>query len=121
MLAQDGGEVVVWGDGSEKKDFIHVADLMNFIDLALNSQESQFELVNLGSGEAISIKNLVETVIQESGKNVKISYDLTKPTRKVSLEINSDKAKKIFGWQAQINIKSGVNDVVNWYRKNISK
>ncbi len=121
MIAQEGGEVVVWGDGSEKKDFIYVGDLMNFIELALNQQQSQFELVNLGGGEAVSIKNLVETIVDASKKNVKISYDLTKPTRKVSLEINSDKAKTLFNWQPKTDIKSGIGNVITWYRQNILK
>lgn len=120
MQAEDGEEIVVWGDGSEKKDFIYVGDLMDFIESALNSQKSKFELVNLGGDKAISVKDLVEKVIKESGKGLKISYDLTKPTRKVSLEINSEKAKKTFNWQAKVDIDQGIKNVISWYKENIS-
>jgi len=120
MQAAEGGEIVVWGDGSEKKDFIYAGDLMDFIEIALSNQQGSFELINLGGGKAVSIKDLVFLVIKESGKNLKISYDLTKPTRKVSLEINSDKAKKIFNWQPKIDLDQGIKNVISWYGQNIS-
>lgn len=121
MQAQEGGSIVVWGDGSEKKDFVYVTDLMNFIDLALNNQEEQYELLNLGggSGNAIAIKDLVQTIIEKSGKNVSIEYDLTKPTRKVSLEVDSSKAKNRVGWEPSVKISDGIENVIAWYKKNI--
>jgi len=118
MQAKEGGKVFVWGDGSEAKDFLYVKDLAKFVEIILAAQKSQFELLNLGSGEAISIKNLVENIIQASGKKLQIEYDLTKPTRKVSLRINIDKALA-WGWKPSVTVSNGINKTIEWYEKNI--
>lgn len=120
MLAEDGGKVLVWGDGSEKKDFVFAQDLMNFIEIALKKQQNLFELVNIGGGEAIAIKDLVQKVIDISGKKLEIEYDLTKPTRKVSLEIDGSRVRDIFGWEASKAIDDGISEVILWYNENLS-
>ena len=55
-------EIVVWGTGEEKRDLLHVNDLVSFVEKSICNQESDYGLYNVGLGEAISVKNLVEKI-----------------------------------------------------------
>ena len=68
-------KVMVWGDGSEKRDLLYVDDLCSFVDMSIINQKSQFEVFNCGLGEAVSIRELVERIIIHSGKNPSLFQD----------------------------------------------
>lgn len=112
------GEVTVWGEGTEKRDFLHVDDFVNFIMLAIENQKEQYLFLNIGSGIATSIKDLVDKVIKISGKKLKIVYDPTKPTIKTSLCLDSRKALEKIGWQPKIDLETGIRRTISWYEKN---
>ncbi len=118
-VMQANNEISVWGDGSETKDFLYIKDLTNFIENVLNKQNTPFELINLGSSSSTSIKDLVKNIIKISGKNLKINYDLTKPTRKVSVKIDSGQASNKFNWSPKVSLEEGISKTINWYKKKI--
>ena len=119
VMNSDDGVVRVWGTGEEKRDLLYVEDLINFIDLSLNKQEKYFELFNVGLGQGIKIKDLVKKVIQCSGKQLKITHDLTKPTLPTSLFLDCQKAKEILGWQPSHSLEEGLTKTIQWYRENL--
>lgn len=116
MTAPDQGKVVVWGDGSEERDLLFVSDLLDFVDRALALQKSPFELINVGSGESISVRRLVEKIIEHSGKDLKIEFDRTKPTIPFKLNLNTDRAKKLYQWSPRISLDQGITKTLDWYR-----
>ncbi len=116
MAAPERGKVVVWGDGSEQRDLLHVDDLIDFTEQALAHQTTSFELVNVGSGQGISVAELVRKVIEHSGKNLTIEFDRTKPTILFSLKLNLERAKKIFGWSPRISLDEGIKKTLDWYQ-----
>lgn len=117
MTAKD--KVVVWGDGSESRDLLYVSDLVDFVEVILSCQKVPFELINIGSGSAISIKNLVKKIIKASGKKIKIEFDTSKPTIKFSLSLNCGKAKKVYNWKPKVTLEEGIKKTINWYKENI--
>ena len=108
----------VWGDGSEKRNFLYISDLISFIDLVLKKQKKYFEIYNLGSDRSISINNLVLNIIKASRKKLKIKNLKNKPTLKTSIEISSSKAKKEIGWKQKVSLKEGILKTLNWYKNN---
>jgi nucleoside-diphosphate-sugar epimerase len=54
-------------------------------------------------------------IIEQSGKNLKIKHDLTKPSINTKLALLSDKAEKEIGWQPNISIKEGIKKTIEWY------
>ena len=72
-------EVVVWGEGKEKRDLLHVEDLVSCVEKVMK-QQSQFELINVGIGEGIEISELVKKVVDIYKKDLYIRYDKTKPS-----------------------------------------
>jgi len=111
-------EVVVWGRGTEKRDLLHVDDLVSFIKLSIKKQKNKFELLNCGAGYSISINNLVKKIIKISGKKLKIKYDLSKPTIPTYLSVNCDMARKKFGWKPKVNLDNGIKKTVDWWKDN---
>ena len=120
VLNSKDGTVTVWGTGEEGRDLLYIDDLINFIDLSLKKQTTKYELLNVGSGKLIKIKNLVEKIIYHSNTNLKMIFDLTKPTIPVSICLNNEKAKEMFDWIPKISIDEGIIKTLNWY-KNLKK
>lgn len=116
MTAPDHGKIIVWGGGSEERDLLYVDDLLHFVDQALALQKSPFELINVGSGESISVRRLVEKIIEHSGKDLKIEFDRTKPTIPFKLKLNIDRAKRLFRWSPQTSLDQGIVKTLDWYR-----
>ncbi len=110
--------IVIWGEGSESRDLLHVDDLMNFVYKAIFKQKKRFDIYNVGSSKNISIKNLAEKIIRHSGKKVDIKFDLSKKSLKNSVKINIEKSKKDIGWAPKISIDSGIKKTLMWYKDN---
>lgn len=117
MLAKD--VMSVWGTGEEKRDLLHVSDLMTFIDLCLQKQENAYELLNCGSGQPVSVKELVEKVIQHSGKKLRVEHDLSQPTIPFNLVVDYGKAASLLGWHPKIMIDEGIKDTLGWWQHHI--
>lgn len=120
MAAKDGGEIVVWGQGQEERDLLHVFDLVDFVRMAIDKQNSKFELFNLGSGSSISVKELVRKIIAHSGKDISIKYDIRKPSIKTKICLDSTKAKDAFAWSSRISLDEGIKKTIEWHRNNIN-
>ena len=118
MEAEDG-RLTVWGTGEEKRDLLHVSDLVRGFHLAIEKQVTPYELYNMGSGRAISIKDLVEKIIGVSEKNLFLEHDLSKPSNKTSLCLDCEKAKAELGWQSTVSIEEGIQKTIDWYRSNV--
>ena len=93
--------------------------MIEAVDLAIHKQTSKYELVNIGSGEAVSVSELVQKIISISGKKLDIQYDTSKPDIPTSLCLNCDKAEKIYGWKKKISLDEGIKKTLAWYEKNI--
>lgn len=119
-MSSKTGKIVVWGTGEESRDLLYVADLVEFIDLAINRQKENYELFNVGLGQAIKIKELVKKVVDCSGRKLVIEHDLTKPTIPTSLFLDCSKAKQKLGWQPKHSLESGIEKSIKWYKENIN-
>jgi GDP-L-fucose synthase len=118
MNAGDG-KVAVWGDGSEERDLLYVDDLVDYIEKAIEIQNTAFELHNVGSGRAISIAELVKKIILHSGKNLEIVFDRSKPTIKTSLYLDNSKAEARFAWKPKTTLNEGILKTLEWYRSHL--
>ncbi len=117
MTAED--KVIVWGTGEEKRDLLHVNDLCSFVEFAIQRQKTNYELFNVGLGEAVAVRDLVNKIIAASGKNLEVENDLSKPTIKTSLYLDWTKALREIGWQPQISLDEGIKMTLDWYKENI--
>jgi nucleoside-diphosphate-sugar epimerase len=119
MTAEDGAKIVVWGAGEEERDLLYISDLVDFVKLAIEKQESKFELYNVGYGSSISVSNLVKKIIACSEKDIDIEYDLSKPTIKTKLSLDITRAKSSLVWSPKVSLDEGIRRTMEWYKANI--
>ena len=119
VMTSKDGKVNVWGSGEEKRDLLYIEDLIDFVDKALKNQKNPYELYNVGLGEGIKIKDLVRKVITNSGKDLEMVHDLSKPTVPTSLFLDCSKAKEELGWVPKHTLNQGIKKTLNWYKENI--
>lgn len=117
MTAKD--RVIVWGTGEEERDLLYADDLVEFVAAAIAKQPEKYRLYNCGYGQAIPIKELVEKIVQHSGKQLSIEHDLSQPTIKTSLFLDCSLARQELGWQARTNLDDGIIKTLDWWKANI--
>lgn len=117
MKAPEGTDIEVWGSGEEERDLLYIEDLLNFVALALKGQTEAFGLFNVGCGRSISINDLVNSIIKASGKKIGVRHNLSKPTIKTKLCLDTSKAQKILGWHAKYSLAEGIEKTIEWVRR----
>ncbi len=106
-------EVVVWGTGTPRREFLFAED---FVDacLFLMDQYHGAQLINVGCGMDVSIKELAEIIKNISGFKGKIVFDQTKPDGTLSKLTDHSKISKM-GWKAKVSLEKGVEKTYRWY------
>ncbi len=117
VMTSKNRKILVWGSGEESRDLLYVSDIVRAVELAIEKQDTPYELINIGCGESITIKHLVEKIINVSGKDIKIEFDLSKPTIKTGLCLDYTKATKILGWKPSVLLDEGIKKTIEWYTK----
>ncbi len=107
--------VSVWGDGSPLREFLNVEDLSKAIIKILSSKIHN-EIINVGSGQLISIRGLAEKISKIVGYKGSIRYDKTKPNGTMYKLLDSNVLKKI-GWKPTIGLDEGIKQVYKQYKK----
>ncbi len=115
--AQDAGldHIVAWGDGSPTREFLYVDDAADGILLAAEHYNKP-DPVNLGSGMEISIKDLTHIIARHVGFNGEIRWDTTKPNGQPRRQLDVSRARREFGFTAQMSFDEGLRRTVEWYR-----
>ena len=117
--AQDRGEdqIIVWGDGSPTREFLFVEDAAEGILLA-SEHYNESEPVNLGSGQEIRIKDLVNQISHLTGFTGKLVWDTSKPNGQPRRVLDTSRAEEYFGFTAQTEFEDGLRKTIKWYRDN---
>lgn len=112
---------VVWGTGNEQRDFLHISDLVRGC-LLMMEKNATCDPVNLGYGESVSIKQIVNIIIKATNHNdVDLVFDATKPGTIPYRIIDTQKARRLLGFEPQITIEDGIIDTVQWYQTRYNK
>lgn len=112
--ALDGEDpLVVWGDGSPVRDFIHASDVAEGMLAAMAAPEKT--PMNLGSGEGVTIRRIVEVVVANLDKKPEVVWDATKPSGDKKRLMDVSRARAI-GWAPKVSIEDGIRQVMDWYR-----
>lgn len=109
-------EVAVWGSGTPRREFLHVDDLADACFFLLENYNSP-EIVNIGCGEDVSIRELAETVCEVIGFEGSLAFDTSKPdgTPRKLMHVGRLLA---LGWKPRIGLKDGIRDAYDWFLKN---
>jgi GDP-L-fucose synthase len=108
-------EVVLWGDGSPTRELLYVEDCVDGFLLAAERYDGP-EPVNLGAGKEISIRDLAELVADVVGYRGRITWDTSMPNGQPRRSIDASRAKELFGFEARMPLREGLERTVAWYR-----
>ena len=110
-------EILAWGDGSPTREFLYVEDAAEGILTAAENYNGS-EPVNLGSGQEISIKDLVEMVVRLTDFNGQIVWQTDKPNGQPRRALDVSRAQEYFGWRAQVPFEEGMRRTIEWFKEN---
>ena len=113
-------EIIVWGDGSPTREFLYVEDAADGILLATEKYNGS-DPVNLGSGNEISIKDLVEMIARLTNFSGKLVWDTSKPNGQPRRGLDVSRAEKLFGFRARMEFEAGLRRTIEWYQNNQAK
>ncbi len=121
-------EVVIWGSGAPRREFLHVNDMADacvfVLDLPFevywNSAQPMLSHLNVGYGEDISIRELAEQMAAVTGFSGKILFDATKPDGTYRKLMDSSKLQEL-GWSPKIDLISGLKQTYEWYKLDAPK
>jgi GDP-L-fucose synthase len=112
-------ELVVWGDGTPTRDFLFADDVaLGLLLAAERLSGSQF--MNLGSGTEVSIRQLVELIVQFTKFDGPVSYDASKAGGDARRCTSVERAKELLDFSPRHNIRDGIEATVAWYREHFS-
>lgn len=106
--------ITAWGTGKPTREFLYVKDAAEGI-LDATERYNSSDPVNLGSGEEISIRELVETISEETGFGGTIKWDTSKPDGQPRRKLDTSRAKERLGWEAETGFREGLRETINWY------
>ena len=109
--------VKLWGDGSPKREFLHVDDLAEACVKCMQDYDDP-EPINVGTGEDVTIKELAETIVDVVGYKNHYEWDTSKPNGTPRKVLNVDKMKSL-GWEPKIGLREGIESTYEWYKENV--
>lgn len=116
LRAMAGRPLVVFGDGSQTRDFTEVSDTARGISEAGFAPAAVGETINLGSGAEISIVRLARAVREAVGREVPVEHDTPRPGDVLRLYADAAHARRTLGFEPRIPLRDGLRRLVEWYR-----
>jgi GDP-L-fucose synthase len=109
-------EVTLWGTGSPRREFLHADDLADAVRFLLENYDSP-EIVNVGYGEDVTIRELVELIAHVVDFDVKIVFDPSKPDGTPRKLLDSTRLRML-GWKPRISLLDGITQTYDWLLRN---
>jgi GDP-L-fucose synthase len=113
------GELVVWGSGKPRREFLHVDDLASACLYLLEKYDSP-EIINVGCGEDLSIRELAKLICDVVGFEGELAWDPAKPDGTPRKLLDVSKLNKL-GWRPTIPLRDGIAQSYQWFLKNRAK
>jgi len=116
-ISAGAAEIVVWGSGTPRREFLHVDDLADAAVFLMCEYDSG-EIINVGTGVDVTIRELVEMIRRAAGYTGEIVFDASKPdgTPRKLLDVGRLAA---LGWKPRIALADGIAEVWRWYAANL--
>ncbi len=111
--------VVVWGSGTPRREFLFVDDMAEACRFLLENYDSP-EIVNVGCGNDVTIRELAELICEVVGFKGELVFDASKPdgTPRKLMDISRIES---FGWKPQVSLRQGIAQTYDWFLSNIVK
>lgn len=116
----EGRAIPFHGDGSSRRDYTHISDIVTGITAALEYHSSNYEVFNLGSGQPITLSNLVETLAEITGQTAHLDRLAAQPSDMPETWADIGKATRALGYSPVVKFAQGAADFAGWLQQRIS-
>jgi GDP-L-fucose synthase len=110
-------EVVIWGTGTPRREFLHTHDLADALRFLLENYDSP-QIINVGCGYDITIRELALLVAKVVGVEAELVFDTSKPDGTPRKLLDTSRLRQL-GWQPRISLEDGVRDTYQWFLENL--
>jgi GDP-L-fucose synthase len=110
-------EVVIWGTGEPRREFMHADDVAEALRFLLENYDSP-EIVNVGFGEDVTIRELAELVLEIVGCEAELVFDTSKPDGTPRKLLDSSRLRSL-GWKPKMKLREGIRQTYDWYLSRI--
>ena len=120
-LMMEDKEIPMFGDGTTSRDYTYIGDIVDGIlkscDYCINHKDV-YEILNIGNSSPISLKQMIETIGKALNKEPKIKQLPMQPGDVNRTFADISKAKRMLGYEPKISFEEGIQNFVEWYKKN---
>ena len=110
--------ITMYGDGSTSRDYTYVDDIVQGVLSAINYDQSNFEIINLGNSDAVSLKDLIKNIEEVVGKKAVIDQQPEQIGDVPRTYADISKAKRLLNYQPTTHLKDGLKNFYDWFLKN---
>lgn len=118
-LIEEGKELPIFGDGSAKRDYTYVDDVVQAFDQTVKA-DFDFEIFNVGNSQTIRLDSMVETLERALGKKAKLKHLPPQPGDMVLTCADLTKSRRLLGYAPQVRFEDGIKLFADWFRASIS-
>lgn len=116
---ESGTPIDMYGDGSTRRDYTYIDDIVNGICAAIKYDKTGYEIINLGGGEPITLKRMIETIEKVLGKSAIINKQPMQPGDVDKTVCDWNKANNLLGYTPQTTFEQGIKKFKEWKNENI--
>ncbi len=109
---------VVWGSGNQGRAFVHVDDVVDALVAAMDKGLGAGP-IQIGPDRCTSIREIAETIVAISGKQIEIRYDCSKPEGDRGRCADFAKSRRVLGWQPRTTLREGLGELYDWIAKRV--
>ena len=115
-LITQGLPVPMFGDGTTRRDYTYIDDIISGLLAALRYEGTTFEVINLGGSQTVELRRLVELLENALGKPARIDHQPPQPGDVPLTYADITKARRLLGYNPQTSIEAGIERFVNWFK-----
>jgi UDP-glucuronate 4-epimerase len=116
-LISAGKPIPVFGDGTTRRDYTYIDDCLAGVRAAINYTASAYEVINLGESRTVELRELIALIEKELGMRATIDRQPLQPGDVPQTFADITKARRLLGYDPQIQIEEGIREFVEWFRK----
>ena len=116
-LLSEGKPIPVFGDGTTRRDYTYIDDILAGVRAAIDYSESDYEVINLGESRTVELRELIALLEKELGVAAKIDRQPLQPGDVPQTYADISRAKRLLGYNPQTQIEVGIQRFVEWFQK----
>src|SRR6266508_2613577 len=116
-LISAGKPIPVFGDGTTRRDYTYIDDIIAGVRAAIDYDASNYEIINLGESRAVELRELISVIEKELGATAKIDRQPLQPGDVPQTFADISKARRLLGYNPQTQIEEGIKKFVEWFRE----